>query len=234
MKTINILYISLIITFFAIIPTNAQNSVMSGSFQFINSDNRVEGSIILQSGTQKFEFQITENIVVANLLPGHYTLIVEMQSSGRGARTTRQQENCYIESNKRIVCHCDANSNLFFTKETDRNSISIFINMDSRVISDENFNRLCNAIRSDKFTNTKKQTLKVLSNSYQFFTSEQVKSLALLFSFDDDRLECVKYLVPKVIDTQNLQYIENVFIFDSTKTTYLQFLISRSSNSNLR
>ena len=237
MKTINFLYISLVITLFAIIPTNAQSSVMSGSFQFINSGNRVGGTIILQSNTQKFEFQISENIVIANLLPGRYSLIVESQGSGRGARTTRQQQNLDIESNRRTVCRMGANSSLAFRKEQDRNSIAIFVNNphnqyndyrgNNRAISDADFNRLYNAVRNEKFANTKMQTLKVSSNSNQFFTSEQVKSLALLFSFDNDKLECVKYLAPKVIDAQNLPYLKDIFTFDATKTEYLHFLNGR-------
>ena len=233
MKTINILYISLIITFFAVIPTNAQNSVKSGSFQFISGDSRVGGNIILQSGTQKFEFQITENIVVANLLPGRYTLIVEMQNSGRGARTTRQQQNFDIESNRRTVCRMNANSALIFRKENDRNSISILVDSprDRRVaakpISDSDFNRLYNSVKNEKFSNTKMQTLKSLSNSYPYLTSEHVKRLASLFDFDNDKLECVKYLVPKVLDTQSLPYIKDVFAFDSTKNAYLSFLSGR-------
>ena len=230
MKAINSLYISLIITFFAIIPTNAQNSVKSGSFQFINSDNRVGGSVILQSSTQKFKFPISEDVVIAYLLPGRYSFIIELQSSDIGAKTTKYQQNIDIESNRRTVCRMGANSTLTFRKEWDRNSIAIFLN-DNRgnhkAISDVDFNRLCNAIRSNKYSNAKMQTLKTKSSSYPAFTSEQVKSLALLFSFDNDRLECAKHLTSKVLDTQNLPYIKDIFIFDSTKAAYWDFLNRR-------
>ena len=245
MKNIKLFSISLIITLFAVISMNAQNPVMSGSFQFINDINKRVGVIILQSGTQKFEFPITENIIVANLLPGRYSLVVEFQSGGRVGQMARQYQNIDIESNRRTVCRMNASAMLTFTKEYDRNSVQIFVsNPQSRYsfdrradnysgnshyrtpqpISDVEFNRLYNSVKNESFSNTKMQTLKVSSNYYEYFTSEQVRRLAMLFSADNDKLECVKYLAPKVLDAQNLPFLKDVFSFSSTKDAYLRFL----------
>ena len=249
MKNIRFFSICLIITLFGVISkTNAQNTVMSGSFQFINDINKRAGVLVLQSSTQKFESPIMDNIIIANLLPGRYSLIIEYQIGGRGGRMTKFSQNIDIESDRRTVCRMNASAMLSFAKEYDRNSIPIlaidnyrgfdrnfdrddrrdnntFIPLPAPMpISDADFNQLYNSVRNEKFSDTKMRTLKTSAKFHEFFTSEQVKRLALLFNTDDDKLECVKYLTPKVLDVQNLPYIKDVFTFTSTKDAYLRFL----------
>ena len=250
MKNLKKLSICLILTLFGVSATNAQNAVMSGSFEFTSVNKRV-GVIVLQSSTQKFELPISENIVIANLLPGRYSLIVEFQSGGRGGAMTKLSQNVDIESERRAVCRMNGSGMLSFTKEYDRNSSPILINNfrddrrdydnhrrdDNKVVvvqpqmpmpvSDFDFNKLYNAVKNEKFSDTKMRTMKTSSNFYDYFSSDQVKRLAALFSSDADKLECVKYLVPKVLDIQNLPYIQDVFTFKATKDDYLIFLNRR-------
>lgn len=231
---------------------NAQSAIMSGSFQFTNNSNIMNkhaGTIILQSSMQRFELPISDNIIIANLLPGLYTLDIAFQSGGRGGHTTRHSQTVEIESERRTICRMSANAMLSFSKEYDRNSMPILANnfhgrndrhdFDHRrdepkvvvvqppmpqPVSDFDFNKLYNAVRNETFSDTKMSVLKTSGSFYQFFSSEQVKQLALLFTFDNDKLECVKYLAPKVLDVQNLPYIQEIFTFKSTKEDYLKFL----------
>ena len=253
MKNLKKLSICLMLTLFGVLATNAQNAVMSGSFQFINDINKRVGVIVLQSqsGMQKFDFPISENIIIANLLPGRYLFIVEFQSGGRGGRMEKYSQNIEIESERRTICRMNASAVLGFAKEYDRNSTPLLVSnfRDDRrdfdnhrkeehkvvvvqppapvPVSDFDFNKLYNAVKDEKFSDTKMRTLKITSNFHEYFTSEQVKRLAMLFSMEDDKLECVKYLVPKVLDVQNLPYIQDVFSFKSTKDEYLKFLNRR-------
>jgi len=248
MKNLKKLSICLMLVLFGISATNAQNAVMSGSFQFTNDINKRVGIIILQSGMQKIEFPISENIIVANLLPGRYSLIVEFQSGGRGGAMTKFSHNIDIESERRTICRMNASAMLGFAKEYDRNSMPILVGNfrddrrdfdrrdDHKVVvqppmpqpvSDFDFNKLYNAVKDEKFSDTKMRTLKTSSNFHEYFSSEQVRRLALLFEFEDDKLECVKYLVPKVLDVQNLVFIQDVFTFKATKDDYLRFLNRR-------
>ncbi|MCL2597235.1 MAG: DUF4476 domain-containing protein [Paludibacter sp.] len=251
MKNIKFLFVSFTLVLFCLSAIHAQNAVLSGSFQFTNDINKRIGIIVLQSGLQKFEFPISDNIIIANLLPGRYLLSVEFQSGGRGGQMTKLSQNIDIESERRTVCRMNASAVLVFTKEYDRNSIALFAgNMrdewrdynnfnkkgnntvvvvpppipEPMPISDADFSNLYNSVRNEKFADTKMRTLKTASNFNSFFTCDQVKRLALLFNMEDDKLECAKYLVPKVLDVQNLPYIKDIFTFDSTKNEYLKFL----------
>jgi len=228
------------------LSAGAQNAVMTGSFQF-TSDSRRMGTIVLQSSVQRFEFPISDNVLIANLLPGRYTLDIEIRGASKGRRTTKLSQNIDIESERRTICRLNASGFLSFNKDFDRNSMPIFVNnfrddrrdFDNRrddpkvvvvqppvpqPISEFDFNKLYNAVRIENFSDTKMRTLKTSSNFYQYFLSDQVKMLASLFTTDDDKLECAKYLVPKVLDVQNLPYIQEIFTFKSTKDEYLRFL----------
>ena len=248
MKIFKLLSVCLMFTLFGVTEMNAQNAVLSGSFQFTNGINRCIGTIILQSGTQKFNFPISDNIVIANLLPGRYSLVVEFQNSGKGGGMTKFTQNVEIESERRTICRMNGSSVMSFSKEFDRNSLPILVNNfhgrndfergknDNhhkpeppmpQTVSESDFNKLYNAVKNEKFYDSKMRTMKTSCNFYPFFTSEQVKSLALLFNMDDEKLECVKHLTPKVLDAQNLPYIKDVFNFDSTKNAYLKFLNGR-------
>ena len=245
MKNIKFLSVSLMLSLFCFSATNAQNAVMSGSFQFMNDINKRAGIIVLQSSMQKFEFPISQNIIIANMLPGRYSLSVEFRNSGRGGQMTKLSQIVDIESERRTICRINASAMLIFTKEYDRNSIPIltgnlrddrrdFDNFnkkdDNKVIvapmpiSDVDFNNLYNSVKNEKFSDTKMRMLKTASNFHQFFSSEQVKQLSMLFNMDEYKLECVKYLTPKVLDIQNLPFIKDVFTFDSTRKEYLRFL----------
>ena len=166
---------------------------------------------------------------------------------------TKISQTIEIESERTTICRLNNNARLSFAKELDKNSILLVVanhfdhnndynnnrrddnrRDDHRVlppppspISDSDFNHLYNAVKNEKFSDTKMRTLKTSSNFYPFFTSEQVKRLALLFSFDEDKLECAKYLTNKVLDVQNLPFIKDIFNFDSTKNDYLKFLNGR-------
>ena len=236
---------------FGVVATNAQNAVMSGSFQFTNDINRRVGIIVLQSNTQRFEMPISENIIIANLLPGRYSLLVEFQGGGRGGAMTKFSQNVDIESERRTVCRMNASAMISFAKEYDRNSTLLLAGnfRDDRrdydnhrrdehkvvvvqppvpqPVSDFEFNKLYSAVQNEKFSDTKMRTLRTASNFLEYFSSEQVKRLATLFTSDADKLECVKYLVHKVLDVQNLPYIQDVFTFKSTKDDYLRFLNKR-------
>jgi len=251
MKTLKFLSISVLLAFLAIADMNAQNAVLSGSFQFTNDINKRVGTLVLQSSTQKFDAPISENIIIANLLPGRYSLTVEFQSGGKYGSMTKLSQMIDIESERRTVCRMNASAVLTFAKEYDRNSVLIAVNnygggnnqyypdgnrdrdRDKVVVlpapvpmpaSDADFNNLYNSVRSENFSKTKMQTLKTSSSFYQYFTSDQVRRLAALFTTDGDKLDCVKYLAPKVLDVQNLPFIKDVFSFDSTKKEYLNFL----------
>jgi hypothetical protein len=91
-------------------------------------------------------------------------------------------------------------------------------------ISQSDFNNLYNSVKKEAFDDDKVQSIKTSSNFYPYFTSDQVKQLAGLLKFDDDRLEVVTYLAPKVIDRQNLPLLKDVFKSSFTRDDYLKFL----------
>jgi hypothetical protein len=91
-------------------------------------------------------------------------------------------------------------------------------------ITQSDFNNLYNSVKKEPFEDDKVQSIKTSSNFYPYFTSDQVRQLAGLLSFDDNKLDAVKYLAPKVIDRQNLPLLKDVFKSSFTREDYLNFL----------
>ncbi|MDR2836224.1 MAG: DUF4476 domain-containing protein [Bacteroidales bacterium] len=93
-------------------------------------------------------------------------------------------------------------------------------------VQEMEFSKLMNSLRNESFENDRVLALKTSADFYPYFSSEQVRQLASLFSFDDNKLEIVKYLVPKVFDYSGLPLLKDVFTYSSTKNNYLNFLNS--------
>ncbi|GHV37571.1 hypothetical protein FACS1894178_9320 [Bacteroidia bacterium] len=91
-------------------------------------------------------------------------------------------------------------------------------------ITQSDFNNLYNSVKKESFEDDKLQSIKTSSNFYPYFTSDQVRQLVGLLSFDDNKLDALKYLAPKVIDRQNLPVLKDVLKSSFTREDYLDFL----------
>lgn len=246
MKKIVVLFA--VILFFTIsnIADAQPRTVYSGSlhFTFNNSRGKVIKTIKID-GNQYVEERDVNNLLLLNLYPGEYYVTVEYFFRN-SMRIT--QDRVFVQDGTRIYVSMDERNNLIFRNSPDESSVMLPINNSNSPhnphiihhnqgnepisplpvieepipISQQELNEIIRTIDEDSFN--KMQILKSVTDFHPYFLANQVKQLADLFTFESEKLECVKYLAVKVIDRQNLPHLSSVFTHSSTKTEYLNFL----------
>jgi hypothetical protein len=86
----------------------------------------------------------------------------------------------------------------------------------SRSMSDFDFSQAKETLRKEWFENTRMTTAKQIIDR-NYFTSQQVKDLLLLFTFENNRLEIAKYAYGKTVDKGNYFIVNDAFTFNSNK-----------------
>jgi hypothetical protein len=95
----------------------------------------------------------------------------------------------------------------------------------SKAISDADLDRVLANISKERFeSNMMKSATQIISTNY--FTSEQVKDLLKLFSFESNKLELAKLAYNKTVDQRNYYLINDVFSFSSSKDELARFIRS--------
>ena len=90
-------------------------------------------------------------------------------------------------------------------------------------ISQDDMNQLVSAIDNAPFVQDKKNVLKTAYN-YHYYMVDQVIRLASKFSFDNDRLDVVEMLYPKIIDLNKNYLLYNCFTFSEAKNKLEKFI----------
>ena len=84
----------------------------------------------------------------------------------------------------------------------------------NRAMNDLDFSRAKGSLRKEWFENTRLASAKqVIERNY--FTSQQVKELMLLFTFENNRLDIAKYAYGKTVDKRNYSIVNDAFTFNS-------------------
>lgn len=86
----------------------------------------------------------------------------------------------------------------------------------SRSMSDFDFSQAKETLRKEWFENTRMTTAKQIIDR-NYFTSQQVKDLLLLFTFENNRLEIAKYAYGKTVDKGNYFIVNDAFTFNNNK-----------------
>ena len=134
-------------------------------------------------------------------------------------------------STGRHLCHCDCeacknciykNKNIeWHEKEKENTDDCAYKSM-----KDKDFNDAVQVISSKAFESTKIDISKqILDNNT--VTSEQVKQILQLFSFDDSKLEVAKYAYDKTCDKSNYYKVYDAFSFESSIQTLKNYITNR-------
>ncbi|MEO6612144.1 MAG: DUF4476 domain-containing protein [Chitinophagaceae bacterium] len=91
------------------------------------------------------------------------------------------------------------------------------------VMSSREFNDVKDQIRREWFEANRLTSTKVIIDKGNF-TSQQVKELMLLFTFENNRLEVAKYAYRKTVDKQNYYQLNDAFTFNSSKDELARFI----------
>lgn len=90
-------------------------------------------------------------------------------------------------------------------------------------ISQEDLNQLTAAIDNASFAQDKKGVIRTAA-PYHYFMVDQVVRLASKFSFDNDKLDVIETLYPKIIDINKNYLLYNCFTFSDAKNKLEKFI----------
>ena len=91
------------------------------------------------------------------------------------------------------------------------------------VMSNREFDDMKDQIRKEWFEKNRLTSAKVIVDKNNF-TTQQVKELMLLFTFENNRLEIAKYAYRKTVDRQNYFQMNDAFSFSSSKEELARFI----------
>ena len=94
-----------------------------------------------------------------------------------------------------------------------------------RTMHRKDFKMMCDIVKDASFSDKKIGVIKVACIS-SYFDSKQCAKLLALFSFDNDKLEALKVLAPRIVDV-NPKEILKQFTFSSNKDKALDILSER-------
>ena len=93
----------------------------------------------------------------------------------------------------------------------------------NRAMSDFDFSQAKETLRKEWFENTRMTTAKQIIDR-NYFTSQQVKDILLLFTFENNRLEIAKYAYGKTVDKGNYFIVNDAFTFNSNKEKLSEYI----------
>ena len=91
------------------------------------------------------------------------------------------------------------------------------------VMSAGEFNQVMEQIRKEWFDANRMISVKTIIDK-NFFTTNQVNDLMLLFTFENNRLEVAKYAYRKTLDKENYYKLNNALTFNSSKDELARFI----------
>ena len=86
----------------------------------------------------------------------------------------------------------------------------------SRAMSSSDFTMAKETLRKEWFENTRLSTAKQIIDR-NYLTSQQAKELALMFTFENNKLEIAKYAYSRTVDKENYFIVNDAFSFNNSK-----------------
>jgi len=105
-------------------------------------------------------------------------------------------------------------------RDYDRNGDN---NSPYREMSSVDFTRAKQTLRNEMFENTRVDLAKQIINS-NYFTSQQVKELLLLFTFENNKLDLAKYAYGYTVDKNNYYLVSDQFTFSNNKDELARYI----------
>ena len=186
-------------------------------------------------------FDMKDNsITLSNLNEGYHSVKIfrEVKRNGFGFGNKQKQDVVYSSSvYLKRGFHSDITVNRFGKvlvdeRRMDRNDE--WYNEDEydnggwdngygNVMSSRDFEMVKDQIRKEWLESNRIVSAKVIIDKNNF-TAQQAKELALLFGFENNKLEISKYAYRKTVDKQNYFIVNDVFAFSSSKDELARFI----------
>ena len=108
-------------------------------------------------------------------------------------------------------------------KDERNNDDPRYDNNNSRAISSNDFAQAKESLRKEWFENKRLETAKQIIDQ-NYFTSQQVKEMVLLFTYENNRLDIAKYAYGKTVDKGNYFIMNDAFTFNSNKEKLSEYI----------
>lgn len=93
----------------------------------------------------------------------------------------------------------------------------------SRAMTSIDFAQAKETLRREWFENSRLETAKQIIDQ-NYFTSQQVKEMVLLFTFENNRLDIAKYAYGKTVDKGNYFIMTDAFTFNNNKEKLTEYI----------
>ena len=93
----------------------------------------------------------------------------------------------------------------------------------NKAMNVNDFNRAKESLRKEWFENTRVSSAKQIIDQ-NYFTSQQVKEILLLFTFENNRLELAKHAYANTIDKNNYFIVNDAFTFKNNKDELARYI----------
>jgi len=107
--------------------------------------------------------------------------------------------------------------------DDDRNNDDPRYDNNSRAMANTDFTQAKETLRREWFENTRLETAKQIIDR-NYFTSQQVKEMVLLFTFENNRLDIAKYAYGKTVDKGNYFMLNDAFTFNNNKEALKEYI----------
>jgi len=105
----------------------------------------------------------------------------------------------------------------------DRNNDPRYDDNYSRAMNNIDFTQAKESLRREWFENTRLETAKQIIDQ-NYFTSQQIKEMVLLFTFENNRLDIAKYAYGKTVDKGNYFIMNDAFTINSNKEKLSEYI----------
>ena len=93
----------------------------------------------------------------------------------------------------------------------------------SRAMSSADFGQAKESLRREWFENKRLETAKQIIDQ-NYFTSQQVKEMVLMFTYENNRLDIAKYAYGKTVDKGNYFIMNDAFTFNNNKEALKEYI----------
>ena len=172
----------------------------------------------------------TTTCFIANLNPGHYTVEVFATRFTRAGERVWKGEKLYkdlVYFDGRGVTEIwvDGRDNMRPERpgrpEQGEHRPGYGYN---RVMNDQLFQTFCKEMKNEPFKDDRMKLLNAALAGSDF-TSAQCLQLTKLYTFDDDRMEIMKIMYPRIVDKEAFFTVINTLTFSSSKEKMKDFII---------
>lgn len=176
-------------------------------------------------------FMMNDNtVVLSNLAEGYHTVKIFREKRNNGWFGMQRQEIIYSSSmymkrgfHTEISVNKNGKVSIEETRMRGRDDDYWYDDHNFDIMNAREFNQLKESLSREWFEKNRVISAKVVMDKNRF-TSQQVKELLQLFSFESYKLELAKYAYRNTVDKRSYFIVNDVFNFSNSRTELARFI----------